>query len=181
MGRHLKIMETEDLGKIIEYDPLNMRFICEAHDPVHLGELREVAAAAQKAQRKLFRGFDKLGKEAEKLKLTDVRDRIMADKELIVANTLAVTKHTPVTDMLLDANDENMHKKEKKTLTMQQNEKREEFRKSGERPQFQSVYDRFVWAIVNEQWNDKDEKLKQMGNNKIYDLAYKEAMRQKAG
>jgi transposase InsO family protein len=184
MGKTVKIMESDDLGTIIVYDPIDMRFICEAYDPAHTGTKREDAVKAQKEQKKKWKALDKAISGIKDLDLPDVRDRIEATKEIIAANTIAVTKATDVTKMLFGASKEIQKQEFREAIKANKKEieeKREEFRNSGVRPKFQSVYDRFVWAIVNDQWNDKDEKLKQNVNNKIFDLAYKEAMRQKVG
>ncbi|WP_206512822.1 hypothetical protein, partial [Tenacibaculum discolor] len=48
------------------------------------------------------------------------------------------------------------------------------------RPQFETVYDRFVWVLEHKDWNEKDEKLKEK-NIEIYQMALEEANRRKIG
>lgn len=144
MGKKVRVMRTDDLGKVIVYDAEDMRFICEAFDYSRLGIKREIAAAAQKRQRKLFRQIARGIKEAESLGLADMRDVISNAKDVIEANTMMTTKYTEVTKMLLDA------PKEIEKQTKREADKiREEFRASGERPIFKDLIDRFVWDIKN--------------------------------
>jgi len=47
------------------------------------------------------------------------------------------------------------------------------------RPPFKSFYERFLWALENDKWNEKDEALKEK-NLAVYELAYEDFTRRKS-
>src|SRR5690606_3567161 len=110
---------------------------------------------------------DKIVKEAYAVKDITILERIEAVQSIVETNTVAVTKHTQAVDMLLYQSDV-LVQQDKEAL---EKSKRYDFKNKDEeglpkkvlpsgRPIFDTPYERFVWVLENDCWNEKDEKLK---------------------
>ena len=185
-GKSVFVMAPSDLGYILVYDE-NMKFICTAEDLEFMGQDRQKVKGARQKSLALMRKLDKIVKEAESIKDTSIMDRIEEMSQDNQIPTIAVTKHTQMVDALLSSSAE-IEAKDKEALeksnkydfkNKDENNQPKKVLASG-RPAFESLYDRFVWALENKKWNDKDEKLKGE-NNTIFQMAKKEVDSRKVG
>lgn len=182
IGKSVFVMTPSDLGYILVYDE-NMRFVCLAEDIEHMGQDRYKVKAARKKSAALMRQFDKIVKEAQKIQDVTILDRIEAIDGEIKANTTAVMKRTATIDRLLQ--DSNIIASfDAKEL---EDSNRYDFKDKDEnglpkkllpsgRPAFSGFFERFLWALENNDWNDKDEVLKGK-HEAVYQLAYDEYIR----
>lgn len=185
-GKSVFVMAPSDLGYILVYDE-NMKFICTAEDLEFMGQDRQKVKGARQKSLALMRKLDKIVKEAESIKDTSIMDRIEEMSQDNQIPTIAVTKHTQMVDALLSSSAE-IAAKDKEALeksnkydfkNKDENNQPKKVLTSG-RPAFESLYDRFVWALENKKWNEKDEKLKGE-NNTIFQMAKKEVDSRKVG
>lgn len=182
IGKSVFVMTPSNLGYILVYDE-NMRFVCLAEDIEHMGQDRYKVKAARKKSAALMRQFDKIVKEAQKIQDVTILDRIEALEDGTKANTTAVMKRTATIDRLLqdsniiadfdakeleDSNLYNFKDKDEDGLPRK-------LLPSG-RPAFSGFFERFLWALENDDWNDKDEVLK-IKHEAVYQLAYDEHIR----
>jgi heme-degrading monooxygenase HmoA len=184
-GEYVYVMAPEDLGYILVYDK-NMRFVCIAEDLEHMGENRWQVRKAKKKSLQLMRQLNKIVKEAEAINDVSILDRIEDVEGVIPAQTTAVMKHTDAVNMLLNASKE-IEEADAKALAESNHY---DFTQKDEdgmptkvlasgRPAFKSFYERFLWALEHDEWNEKDEKLK-ASNEAVYEMAYEEYMRKKS-
>jgi len=184
-GEYVYVMAPEDLGYILVYDK-NMRFVCIAEDLEHMGENRWQVRKAKKKSLQLMRQLNKIVKEAEAINDVSILDRIEDVEGVIPAQTTAVMKHTDAVNMLLNASKE-IEEADAKALVESNHY---DFTQKDEdgmptkvlasgRPAFKSFYERFLWALEHDEWNEKDEKLK-ASNEAVYEMAYEEYMRKKS-
>jgi len=181
-GEYVYVMAPEDLGYILVYDK-NMHFVCIAEDLEHMGENRWQVRKAKKKSLQLMRQLNKIVKEAEAINDVSILDRIEDVEGVIPAQTTAVMKHTDAVNMLLNASKE-IEEADAKALDESNHY---DFTQKDEdgmptkvlasgRPAFKSFYERFLWALEHDEWNEKDEKLK-ASNEAVYEMAYEEYMR----
>ena len=179
IGHSVHIMTPDDLGYILVYNG-DFTPICIAQDVEHMGESRYMAKKAKKRSQAMMRAMDKIVKEALATKDVTILDRIEAVQSTVETTTYAVTKHTQSVDMLINRSDI-LVQKDKEAL---EKSKRYDFKNKDEeglptkvlssgRPIFETPYDRFVWVLENDCWNEKDEKLKDK-HPEFYELALKE-------
>jgi hypothetical protein len=165
----------------------NMKFICTAEDLEFMGQDRHKIKQSKKKSLALMRQLDKIVKEAVETKDTTIMDRIEAVRDVIDTPTIAVTKHTKMVDALLESSPI-IEAKDKEKL---EQSNRYDFKNKDEegkptkvlasgRPAFESMFDRFVWVLENNAWNEKDEKLKAK-NNDIYEMAKRDVDSRKVG
>ena len=184
-GEYVYVMAPEDLGYILVYDK-NMRFVCIAEDLEHMGENRWQVRKAKKKSLQLMRQLNKIVKEAEAINDVSILDRIEDVEGVIPAQTTAVMKHTDAVNMLLNASKE-IEEADAKALVESNHY---DFTQKDEdgmptkvlasgRPAFKSFYERFLWVLEHDEWNEKDEKLK-ASNEAVYEMAYEEYMRKKS-
>jgi len=178
IGKKVKIMTTDDMGEVIVYDAETMQLICKAVDFEQIGNSREAAYIARKKQdqsKRMMRRAVRLAEEADDPTMMDALENLDDGEK---AETIAVTKHTAVTDMLLE---------QSSTLVEQDQEELEESNQydfknkdkdgkpqkvlKGGRPTFKTLTDRFVWVLEHDDWNNKDERLKEK-NPEIYEMAF---------
>ena len=185
-GQHVLVMAPADMGYILVYDE-NMQFVCIAEDLEHMGVDRHVVRAGRKKSLALMRNLDKIVKQAAEIGDVTIMDRIKDVSGEIEANTMSVMKHTEAVDRLIQSNDQ-IVAKDKEAL---EQSKRYDFKQKDEegkpqkvlpsgRPAFESLYERFVWVLENDKWNEKDEKLK-VANNEIFIMAKEEVDNRKVG
>jgi transposase InsO family protein len=182
IGSYVFCLVPSDWGQLIVYSE-KMEFVCIAEDTEKLGNNRYHARAAKKKSMQLARQYDKLLKEISKHNDTTILDRIDDAVVDVPVQTMAVTKRTETIDMLLETSPQ-IAAKDQEALDKSN---RYDFKSKGEdgkpqkvlpsgRPAFDSLYDRFVWALENKAWNEKDEKLKQ-NNTRVFELAKEEVER----
>lgn len=184
-GQHVHIMAPEDMGFVLVYNS-KMEFICIAEDLEHMGESRYQVRKARKKSLTLMRKLDAIVKEAESVDDITIRDRIEDISDVVESKTPTVVKHTEAVDRLIrdsktieakdhvaleDSNRYDFSQKDEEDMPIK-------LLPSG-RPPFKSFYERFLWALENDQWNEKDEALKEK-NLAVYELAYKDYMRRKS-
>jgi len=186
-GHYVHVMVPDDMGKILVYNS-KMEFVCIAEDTEHMGESRYVAKKARKKSLALFRQMDKIVKEAESIQDASILDRIEAVSDIVESKTYAVTKHTEAVDRLIRTGKE-LEAIDAKAL---EDSNRYDFTKKDEeglppkvlangRPPFESFSERFIWVLEHpEQKNEKDKKLEEK-HPEIYEMAYTEYLRRKAG
>ncbi len=185
-GKSVFVMAPADMGYILVYDE-NMKFICTAEDLEFMGQDRHKIKQSKKKSLALMRQLDKIVKEATETKDTTIMDRIEAVRDVIDTPTIAVTKHTKMVDALLESSP--IIEAKDKELLEQSN--KYDFKNKDEegkptkvlasgRPAFESMFDRFVWVLENNAWNEKDEKLKAK-NNDIYEMAKRDVDSRKVG
>ncbi len=179
IGHSVHIMTPDDLGYILVYNS-DFRPICIAQDVEHMGESRYMAKKAKKRSQAMMRQMDRIVKEALAIKDTTILERIEAVKSTVETSTTAVAKHTQAVDMLLHKS-EVLVQHDKEAL---EKSKRYDFKNKDEeglpkkvlpsgRPIFDTPFERFVWVLENNCWNEKDEKLKEK-HPEFYELALKE-------
>ncbi len=184
-GQHVFVMAPEDLGYILVYDS-SMKFVCIAEDLEHMGKNRWQVRKAKKKSQQLMKQLNKIVQEAEAINDITILDRIEDVADAIPAETTAVMKHTDAVNMLLNSSKE-IEAADAKALDESNHY---DFKKKDDdglptkvlpsgRPAFKSFYERFLWALENDAWNDKDEKLK-VANEAVYEMAYQEYMRRKS-
>lgn len=184
-GQYVFVMAPEDLGYILVYDS-SMKFVCIAEDLEHMGKNRWQVRKAKKKSQQLMKQLNKIVQEAEAIKDVTILDRIEDVADAIPGQTTAVMKHTDAVNMLMNSSKE-IEAADKKALDESNHY---DFTKKDEeglptkilpsgRPAFKSFYERFLWALENDKWNEKDEKLKE-ANESIYNLAHQEYMRRKS-
>jgi len=185
-GKSVFVMAPSDLGFLLVYDE-NMKFICTAEDLEYMGQDRQKVKGARQKSLALMRKMNKIVQEVAAIKDTTIIDRIEAIKEEIPTPTIAVTKHTAMVDALLESSPI-IEAKDKEALEQSnkydfknkdENNQPTKVLASG-RPAFESLYDRFIWVLENENWNEKDEKLKN-ANITIFEMAKKEVDNRKIG
>lgn len=185
-GKHVYCMAPQDMGQLLVYSE-DMQFVCIAEDIEFMGQDRYKIRKARKRSQALMRQLDKIVKEAQAIHDTTIMDRIEAISIDETNQTIAVTKHTKAIDMLIETSPI-IAAKDKVALEQSskydfknkdENGKPIKVLPSG-RPQFETVYDRFVWVLEHKDWNEKDEKLKEK-NIEIYQMALEEANRRKIG
>ncbi len=178
-GKSVFVMAPSDLGYILVYDE-NMQFICTAEDLEFMGQDRQKVKGARQKSLALMRQLDKIVKAASEIKDTTIMDRIEAVSEEISIPTIAVTKHTKMVDALLKSSPI-IEAKDKEALAKS---KKYDFKKKDEnnqptkvlpsgRPIFKSMYDRFLWVLQNNVWNEKDE-IQSKKHPEMFELAKKE-------
>ncbi len=184
-GQHVFVMAPEDLGHILVYDS-NMKFVCIAEDLEHMGKNRWQVRKAKKKSKQLMRQLNKIVQEAEAINDITILDRIEEAGDVIPGQTTAVMKHTDAVNMLMNSSKE-IEAADQKALDASNHY---DFTNKDEaglpakilpsgRPAFKSFYERFLWALENDKWNEKDEKLKE-ANEAVYEMAYEEYMRRKS-
>ncbi len=182
MGKHVYVMAPEDLGHILVYDE-NMKFICIAEDEEYIGDNRYLARKAKKKSQQLMKQLNKIVQEAVAMKDTTILDRIEGVSDAIPAQTTAVMKHTQAVNALMNSSNEI----EAADKTALENSNRYDFKNKDEeglptkvlpsgRPAFSGFYERFLWAMENDDWNESDEKLKNK-HSAVYELAHEEYKR----
>ncbi len=185
-GQHVLVMAPADMGYILVYDE-NMQFVCIAEDLEHMGVDRHVVRAGRKKSLALMRNLDKIVKSAQEIGDVTIMDRIKDISGEVEANTISVMKHTEAVDRLIKSNDK-IVAKDKEQL---EQSNRYDFKQKDEdgkptkvlasgRPAFESLYERFIWVLENDKWNEKDEKLK-AANITIFKMAKKEVDSRKVG
>lgn len=187
IGHYVYVMAPQDLGYVLVYTE-SMKFICIAEDTEFIGQDRYKARSASKKSRALMRQMEKIAKEYRDLQTPTILDRIEAAPTTNSdTQTAAVTKHTEAVTALLNSSKEIVAKDQELLETSN----RYDFKNKDEdgkpqkvlpsgRPAFDSFFDRFVWCLENNEWNEKDEKLKTK-NPDIYQMAYKDVESRKVG
>ncbi|WP_455756506.1 DDE-type integrase/transposase/recombinase [Sulfurimonas sp.] len=186
IGHYVHVMVPDDMSKVLVYN-LKMELVCIAEDLEHIGESRFLARKAKKKSQSLMRQMDKIVKEAESIKDTSILDRIDDACDIVESKTFAVTKHTEAIDRVMRTGVE-LEARDKKAL---EDSNHYDFTKEDDeglpvkvlengRPEFKGFVERFIWVLENDEWNEKDEKLKEK-NPEIYEFAYAEYMKRKAG
>jgi len=169
MGRKLKVMTNDNLGEVVVYEPQTMQLICKAVDLKHYGVSREESIKARKQQSKIVQQFNKAIKMAQNTNDTTLIDVMKAKEKYEISNTIASTKRTAVTSILLDES----HKLQELDILELESSKTYDFKNKdsngipkkilqGGRPTFVTYEDRFVWCLEKNEWNDKDLKLKDL-------------------
>ncbi|BAK73724.1 DDE-type integrase/transposase/recombinase [Arcobacter sp. L] len=169
MGKTVKVMTNDNLGEVIAYDPETMQLICKAIDLEYYGISRETAASARKQQNKIVQQFNKAIKMAEEADDPTLIDVIKAKEKYEISYTLATTKRTTVTTMLLNES----HKLQEQDKAELETSKHYDFKNKdedgkpkkvleGRRPEFETYEDRFLWCLEKNEWNEKDKKLKEL-------------------
>lgn len=163
IGRHVKIMLREDMGEVIVYDIESMKLICKAIDVVHSGQSREMASRAKAQQRKLVSKMARTVKEAVEMDDPTLMSVLEAKKEQIIATTVATTKKTAVTEMLLseshilEANDkEKLEESNHYDFKNKDEDGKPKKVLEGGRPAFTSFKDDFLWCLENNTWSKRD-------------------------
>ena len=185
MGKYVYVMAPEDLGHILVYDE-KMKFICIAEDEQYIGDNRYLARKAKKKSQQLMKQLNKIVQEAVAMKDTTILDRIEDVSDAIPAQTTAVMKHTEAVNALMNSSNE-IEAADRQAL---ENSNRYDFKNKDEdgmptkvlpsgRPAFSGFFERFLWALENDDWNDQDEKLKNK-HVEVYSLAYAEYERKKS-
>ena len=176
----VKIMLQEDMGKVIVYDMNTMKLICEAIDLNHLGNSREVAVNAQRKQKLIKRKMNEVTRLAEEADLPTMKEALENLDVEEHANTTATTKHTAVTTMLINQSHiiKDQEQKELNTSNHFDFKNKDENGKptkvlQGGRPEFITFSDRMLWCLENNEWNEKDLKIKDKYPDS-YELALKE-------
>ena len=178
-GQSVFVMTPADMGYILVYDE-NMKFICIAEDLEHMGQDRYKVRQGRKKSQALMQRLNKIVQEATATEDTTIKHRIESVQDVLENPTIAVTKHTKMVDALLESSPV-IEAKEKQAL---EESKTYDFKKKDEegkptkvlpsgRPTFDSMYDRFMWALKNNDWNEKDEKLS-IKHNKVFELVKEE-------
>ena len=184
-GQYVFVMAPEDLGYILVYDS-SMKFVCIAEDLEHMGKNRWQVRKAKKKSQQLMRQLNKIVEEAAAIQDVSILDRVEDVADAIPGQTTAVMKHTDAVNMLMNSSKE-IEAADKKALDESNHydftQKDEEglptkILPSG-RPAFKGFYERFLWALENDDWNDQDEKLKEK-HIEMYELAYTEYKRRKS-
>jgi len=169
MGKTVKVMTNDNLGEVIVYDFETMQLICKAIDLEYYGISREAAVKARKQQSKVVQQFNKTIKMAEEADDPTLIDVIKAKEQYEISSTIATTKRTAVTTMLLNES----HKLQKQDIQELEQSKHFDFKNKDEdglpkkvleggRPEFETYEDRFLWCLENKEWSDKDKKLKEL-------------------
>ncbi|WP_294962278.1 transposase family protein [Sulfurimonas sp.] len=163
MGKDVKIMLREDMGEVIVYDIESMKLICKAIDTVHSGQSREMASRAKAEQRKLVSQMARTVKKAVEMDDPTLMSVLEAKKEQIIATTVATTKKTAVTEMLLneshilEANDkEKLEESNHYDFKNKDGEGKPTKILEGGRPAFTSFKDDFLWCLKNNTWSERD-------------------------
>lgn len=185
MGKTVKVMTNDNLGEVIVYDPSSMNLICKAIDLEFYGVSREAAAQARKKQSKIIQQFNKTIKMAEEENDPTLMDVIKAKEDYEISSTIATTKRTQVSTMLLNESHklQEQDKKELETSKYYDFKNKDEDGKpkkvlEGGRPEFITFVDRFLWCLEKNEWNDKDLKLKEL-KPESYEMAFKEFEKRK--
>ncbi|MCX6076404.1 MAG: transposase family protein [Campylobacterales bacterium] len=186
-GQYVHIMAPEDMGQILVYNK-NMEFVCIAVDEEHRGENRHLARKARNKSLALMKQLDKIVKEAQATKDVTIMDRIEAVSDARSSKTFAVTKHTEAVDRLIQTGKEleafdakELEKSIRYDFTQKDEEGLPPKVLANGRPPFKTYMERFIWVLEHDgEWNDKDEKLKD-DNPEIYEMAYSDFLRRKAG
>lgn len=186
IGKKVKIMTTDDMGEILVYDFETMNIICKAYDYENSGNSREVAYKAKKKQKeskKLMQKAIKLAEEADDPTMLSTIEKMGDSREK--AKTMAVPKHTTVTNMLLT---QSYKLKEQDQLELETSNQYDFKNKDedgkpkkvleGGRPEFVTFVDRFLWCLEKNEWNEKDLKLKEL-KPESYEMAFKEFEKRK--
>jgi transposase InsO family protein len=185
IGKSVFVMTPSDLGYILVYNE-NMRFVCLAEDLQYMGQDRHKIKAARKKSAALMRQFDKIVKEAQTINDVTILDRIDAVSGETRADTTAVMKRTATIDRLLqdssviaefDAGE--LEKSNRYDFTSKDKDGLPVKVLPSGRPAFNGFFERFLWALENDDWNDKDETLKHK-HEAVYQLAYDEYVRRKS-
>jgi hypothetical protein len=172
-GKHVYVMTPSDLGYILVYTQ-DMRFICVAEDIEHMGHDRHKIKAARKKSLSMMRQADKLVKEAMAMQDATIMDRIEAIDGEVKATGTVVMKRTERIDALLHDSvviaqrDEAQYKEEQEVKLL-----------ASGRPVFNTFYERFMWCLENNEWNEKDLKIK-AANMAVYEMAYADFARKMA-
>lgn len=185
MGKTVKVMTNDNLGEVIVYNPNTMELICKAIDLEHYGISRESAAQAKKKQSKVIQQFNKTIKMAEEANDPTLMDVINAKENYEIGNTLATTKRTQVSTMLLDES----YKLQEQDKAELETSKQYDFKNKDEdgkpkkvlmggRPEFETFTDRFLWCLEHNDWTEKDKKLKEL-KPESYEMAFKEFEKRK--
>lgn len=184
-GKSVFVMAPDDMGYILVYDE-KMKFICIAEDLEHTGQSRHVAKKAKAKHLAMSRQLDKIVKEAQSINDTSIMDRIEAVSDAVPSQTFAVTKHTEMVTALLDSSKEI---EAQDTKALEESNHYDFTKKDDEgllvkvlpngRPAFKSFYDRFLWVLENDDWNEKDKKLKEK-NLEVYEMAHNEYLRRQS-
>ena len=133
-----------------------------------------------------MRQCDRIVKEAMATDDVTILDRVRDIKDVVVSQTPTVIKHTEAVDRLMrdseaiEAKDEEaLEESNRYDLTQKdENDMPVKLLPSG-RPAFKSFYERFLWVLENDDWNKKDEVLKEK-NLAVFELAYEDFMRRKS-
>jgi transposase InsO family protein len=179
-GQRVKLMLQDDMGRVLVYDMNTMNIICEALDLEYLGDSREVATNAQRLQKLAKRKMNEAVRLAEQAKLPTMKTALEKMDIEETAQTRATTKQTPVTNMLLKQShiiEEHEKKELEESKQFDFKNKDEDGRPTktlkGGRPKFETFTDRMLWCLENNDWNDKDKKIKDKYPDS-YDMALKE-------
>lgn len=179
IGHSVYIMAPDEMGYILVYN-LDFEFICIAEDAEFMGQRRSVVRDARKKSKQLMQQMNRIVEQALAIDDVTIMDRIEAVSDKVETTTYAVTKHTKTVDMLLEGS-KTIIQNDKEEL---EKSKRYDFKKRDEegkptkvlpsgRPVFNSPFERFVWVLENDCWNDKDEVFKEK-HPEIYEMALKE-------
>ena len=178
-GEHVLIITPEDYGHIFVFS-LDYMPICIAEDVEKTGKsrvhLKHIKAKSKAHMRKL----NKMLKEWEEFDEIDpnIKTRIEEAVGVIKAKTTAETKHTPQIDAILEgakafAKDDKEEIKESHTYNL----KGERLLPSG-RPQFAGPYERLLWELENDKFNEKSQRIADKYPD-LYELAKTECERRK--
>ena len=187
MGKHVQIMTHDDMGEIIVYDPVTMQLICKAVDNQYTGKSREAAHNAKVAQKRVVKSIAKSVKEAVAFNDPTLMSVIEAKTEQIKAQTVATTKQTKATNMLLNESAQ-LEEADEKALEESNNYNFKNKDENGipqkvlenGRPAFKTFTDKFVWLLEHpDEWSDKDKALKEK-RPEAYDMAVVEFERKRA-
>lgn len=185
MGKTLKVMTNDNLGEVIVYNPENMQLICKAVDLEYYGVSRETSIKARKQQNKVVQQFNKAIKMAQETNDPNLLDVIKAKDDYELSNTIATTKRTTVTTMLLNESYKLQEQDKEELETSKQydfkNKDEEGVPKKvleGGRPEFETFTDRFLWCLEHNEWSEKDKKLKEL-KPESFEMALKEFERKK--
>lgn len=172
-GKHVYVMTPSDLGCILVYTQ-DMQFICVAEDIEHMGQDRYQVKAARKKSLSMMRQADKLVKEAMAMQDATIMDRLDAIEGGVRANSTVVMKRTERIDALLQ-DSVTIAKRDEAQYEAEQEVK---LLASG-RPVFNTFYERFMWCLEKNEWNEKDLKIK-AANMAVYEMVYADFRRKMA-
>ena len=186
IGSYVYLLVPSDYMQVLVYNE-KMEFVCIAEDIEKEGLNRFDVRQAKQRSQALARKYDKLIKEIAATEDITILDRLEQIEGVESATpTIAITKRTEVVDLLLNSS-EQIAAADQEALAesnrydfknKDENGKPTKVTPSG-RPAFETYHDRFVWALVNDDWNEKDERLKEE-NKDVYEIAYKEYLRHRA-
>ena len=185
IGEYVRIMTDDDKGRVFVYR-MDYTPICIAEDYEWTGKSRAELAEGKRISNRIAREMAKLleeWEEASRKMDPTIKDRIEAaaleNGRELRTSTPAVAKHTEAVRGVMEAS---------KTFERQdeaaaegsniKNMQGETLMPSG-RPQFARYYDRLLWDLENDRFDESSQKIAEK-HPQMYELAKKEAKRRRA-